>query len=218
MSQQGPWSWCPPTLLNLEPAPFRDVRFKFRVRPDGAIIGELHPVLLTAEIARTLLPASTHLTGRMRVAEALRNWDHCLLLQEEGEHPRIDKEGRFLLVVAHDLAVKGSVIGSVRSLILVVLDCHYIGTVTGRVAGAKPMGQISVRLGSSVHGCAVRCLPEMMKQLQYQSTWYWDAMELEQGKSWWKHIKQNKPFWKGLIERNDFVTWGGYNDVADEEN
>lgn len=168
MARTGPWSWCPVSLLDLNAVRYDDVRHKFQVYSDGTIIGELSPVLVTEKMAQTLSSTTRHITGRLRVAEALQDWRNCLLLHHTGEVVGTSSSRQFMLVVAKDLAIRMKAGGEIT--LLVALDCDFVSTVTSNHDLVLILAKrITVRIGCDESGSSTGELTKLLRQLDCQT-------------------------------------------------
>ena len=121
VSESGPWSWCPPSIFDLNDIQTPERRLEVR---GEQLIGQWHWIVLRKEDASNLTPFSSHEYLTSRIEEALERPDGHLLL-----FPPF----RTLKLVDEPFAL----VRKVSQPRLSVMECRFIGTVIGRVFRAS---------------------------------------------------------------------------------
>lgn len=213
MARTGPWSWCPASLLDLKAVQYDDVRHESTVYPDGTIMGELSPILVTEKMAKVLSSTTRHITGRLRVAEALQDWQNCLLLHHTGGTVGTSGSRQFMLVVAKGLAICMKAGGEVT--LLVALDCDFVSTIiSNHDLVLVPAKRITVRIGCDEPGSSTGELANLLGQIDCQTQPDWDGTALEPGKSWYDHFRVNQKSREAFLKKDCYVRWKDWREIG----
>ena len=104
MNSSGPWSWCPPSLLDTPLHHFTTFSKELVVQDGGKLWGVWTCQSLTEDVVKPLRPYSSHRSVAPRVREALRTWQDCLLLSPADRRTPTD-----LTAMPYLLVVKGAI-------------------------------------------------------------------------------------------------------------
>jgi len=121
MADSGGWSWCPTSLYDLPSNSLGDMFEEGSVGDptcvvdvNGVIAGHWHHRLLEQEdvTMNRLIPNTPHLSVKLRIQHALRQWRNCMLLRKDWWHT--DLPGLLVITVDRDEDF---------------IHCRYVGTV-----------------------------------------------------------------------------------------
>ena len=144
MHQQGAFSWCPFSLLDVHVRTDTNRVEKIFVDEHGSVTGNWTYRTLSKEDVDKVRPYRFHISVNWQIRSALQQWKRCLLMRR----PYHD-DLQALLVIP--LAVEFSKIDGTEYK---VLDCQFVGTVYTNLEWYSPR-TISFRLGKLTENLSI---------------------------------------------------------------
>ncbi len=157
ISESGPWSWCPRSIFHLQLASKPEVQSDTsycQVYQDGSVTAYLLCRPLSETDTHGLRPYCQQMSVQLRIMDALKNPNKCLLLQMDYLAKEVDL---FLLVTTVGCDVYEN--PTVRPKLNPVVECRYVGPVSrstlNEKVGAAPCSDapsaachVNIRLGA----------------------------------------------------------------------